>query len=54
MVWKSCKVCKENRYIIKFLNLQKINAQYTTELKQAAAEVIDSDRYLLANEVKSV
>jgi dTDP-4-amino-4,6-dideoxygalactose transaminase len=32
--------------MIKFLDLQKINAQYTFELKQAAAEVIDSGWYL--------
>jgi len=28
--------------MIKLLDLQKINAQYTAELKQAAAKVIDS------------
>ncbi len=33
--------------MIKFLDLQKINAQYSDELKQAAAEVIDSGWYLL-------
>lgn len=33
--------------MIKFLDLQKINEQYATELKQAAAEVIDSGWYLL-------
>lgn len=32
--------------MIKFLDLQQINAQYATELKQAAAEVIDSGWYL--------
>jgi dTDP-4-amino-4,6-dideoxygalactose transaminase len=32
--------------MIKFLDLQAINAQYTAELKQAAAEVIDSGWYL--------
>ncbi|MBA7536949.1 dTDP-3-amino-3,6-dideoxy-alpha-D-galactopyranose transaminase [subsurface metagenome] len=39
--------------MIKFLDLQKINQQYAEELKQAAAEVIDSGRYLLGERVKS-
>lgn len=38
--------------MIKFLDLQKINAQYATELKQVAAEVIDSGWYLLEEQVK--
>lgn len=38
--------------MIKFLDLQKINAQYADELKQAAAEVIDSGWYLLGERVK--
>lgn len=38
--------------MIKFLDLQKINAQYAEELKQAAAEVIDSGWYLLGERVK--
>lgn len=38
--------------MIKFLDLQKINAQYFFELKQAAAEVIDSGWYLLGERVK--
>ena len=38
--------------MIKFLDLQKINAQYADELKQAAAEVIDSGWYLLGDRVK--
>lgn len=38
--------------MIKFLDLQKINEQYSTELKQAAAEVIDSGWYLLGEKVK--
>jgi dTDP-4-amino-4,6-dideoxygalactose transaminase len=38
--------------MIKFLDLQQINAQYTSELKQAAAEVIDSGWYLLGERVK--
>lgn len=37
---------------IKFLDLQKINAQYAAELKQAANEVIDSGWYLLGERVK--
>lgn len=38
--------------MIKFLDLQKINDQYAAELKQAAAEVIDSGWYLLGERVK--
>lgn len=38
--------------MIKFLDLQKINAQYSEELKQAASEVIDSGWYLLGERVK--
>ena len=38
--------------MIQFLDLKKINAQYVAELKQAAAEVIDSGRYLLGERVK--
>jgi len=38
--------------VIKFLNLQKINEQYSEELKQVAAEVIDSGWYLLGERVK--
>ena len=39
--------------MIKFLNLQKINAQYAAELKQAAAEVIDKGWFLLGERVKT-
>ena len=38
--------------MIKFLDLQKINAHYAEELKQAAAEVIDSGWFLLGEKVK--
>ena len=38
--------------MIKFLDLQKVNAQYAGELKQAAAEVIDSGWYILGEKVK--
>lgn len=38
--------------MIKFLDLQKINAQYAEELKQAAADVIDSGWYLQGERVK--
>jgi len=38
--------------MIKFLDLQKINAQYAAELKQAAADVIDSGWYLQGERVK--
>ena len=39
--------------MIKFLDLQKINAQYADEIKEAANRVIDSGWYLLGNEVKT-
>jgi dTDP-4-amino-4,6-dideoxygalactose transaminase len=39
--------------MIKFLDLQKINAQYVHELKEAAERVIDSGWYLLGNELDS-
>ena len=39
--------------MIKFLDIQKINAQYAAELKEATAKVIDSGWYLLGNEVKT-
>ena len=38
--------------MLKFLDIQKINVQYAEELKQAAAEVIDSGWYLLGERVK--
>jgi dTDP-4-amino-4,6-dideoxygalactose transaminase len=38
--------------MIKFLDLQKINAQYAEELKKVAGEVIDSGWYLLGGQVK--
>jgi dTDP-4-amino-4,6-dideoxygalactose transaminase len=38
--------------MIKFLDLQKINAQYADELKQVASEVIDSGWYLQGERVK--
>jgi dTDP-4-amino-4,6-dideoxygalactose transaminase len=38
--------------MIKFLDLQKINAQYAEELKQASAEVIVSGWYLQGEKVK--
>ncbi|MEY2922395.1 MAG: UDP-4-amino-4-deoxy-L-arabinose--oxoglutarate aminotransferase [Bacteroidota bacterium] len=37
--------------MIKFLDLQKINQQYATELKKVASEVIDSGWYLLGERV---
>lgn len=37
--------------MIKFLDLQKINAKYTKEMKQAAAEVIDSGWYLMGEKL---
>jgi dTDP-4-amino-4,6-dideoxygalactose transaminase len=39
--------------MIKFLDLQKVNAQYAVELKQVAAEVIDSGWFLLGERVKA-
>lgn len=38
--------------MIKFLDLQKINAQYSDKLKHVAAEVIDSGRYLSGEYIK--
>lgn len=38
--------------MIKFLDLQKINAQYSVDLKRVASEVIDSGWYLLGERVK--
>ena len=38
---------------IKFLDLQKINAQYTKALKEAATRVIDSGWYLMGKELDS-
>jgi dTDP-4-amino-4,6-dideoxygalactose transaminase len=38
--------------MIKFLDLQKINAQYAEELKQVTSEVIDSGWYLLGERIK--
>lgn len=38
--------------MIKFLDLQKINSLYASELKEVAAEVIDSGWYLLGKRVK--
>jgi dTDP-4-amino-4,6-dideoxygalactose transaminase len=38
--------------MIKFLDIQKINAQYASELKQVAADVIDSGWYLQGEQVK--
>jgi len=39
--------------MIKFLDLQKINAQYEQELKEAATRVIDSGWYLIGKELES-
>ena len=39
--------------MIKFLDLQKINAQYKKELKEAATRVIDSGWYLLGKELET-
>ena len=39
--------------MIKFLDLQKINAQYSDELKQVAAEVIDSGWFLMGERLSS-
>ena len=38
--------------MIKFLDLQKINTQYETELKEAASRVIDSGWYLMGKELE--
>jgi len=39
--------------MIKFLDLQKINAQHAAELKQAAADVIDSGWFLMGEKLNS-
>ncbi|MDA9339393.1 DegT/DnrJ/EryC1/StrS family aminotransferase [Polaribacter sp.] len=39
--------------MIKFLDLQKINAQYEQELKSAASRVIDSGWYLMGKELET-
>ena len=39
--------------MIKFLDLQKINAQYAAALKQAASEVIDSGWFLMGDRLNS-
>ncbi|WP_298222702.1 DegT/DnrJ/EryC1/StrS family aminotransferase [Flavobacterium sp.] len=39
--------------MIKFLDLQKINAQYADELKKAASEVIDSGWFLMGGKLTS-
>ena len=39
--------------MIKFLDIQKINTQYTKELKEAANRVIDSGWYLMGKELES-
>ncbi len=39
--------------MIKFLDLQKINAQYAAELKKAAAEVIDSGWFLMGEKLSN-
>lgn len=39
--------------MIKFLDLQKINSQYSSEMKMAASDVIDSGWYLLGNKLAS-
>src|SRR5680860_1337701 len=39
--------------MIKFLDLQKINAQYEQELKAAANRVIDSGWYLMGKELET-
>ncbi len=38
--------------MIKFLDLEKINQQYATELKQVASEVIDSGWFLMGDKLK--
>ena len=39
--------------MIKFLDLQKISAQYDKKLKQAVSDVIDSGWYLLGERIKN-
>ena len=44
---------KKNKPMIPFLDLQKINAQYAEQLKEAATRVIDSGWYLLGKETEN-
>jgi dTDP-4-amino-4,6-dideoxygalactose transaminase len=46
-------IYKNNRQVIKFLDLQTINAQYAGELKRVAAEVIDSGWFLQGERVNA-
>tara|TARA_B100000900_G_C20599324_1_gene724852 strand:- start:1061 stop:2164 length:1104 start_codon:yes stop_codon:yes gene_type:complete len=39
--------------MINFLNLKKVNAQYSKEFKEAASRVIDSGWFLMGNELKT-
>ena len=39
--------------MINFLDLQKINAQYSKEFKEAASRVIDSGWFLMGKELKT-
>ena len=39
--------------MIKFLDIQKINAQYNKELKAVASRVIDSGWYLMGKELEN-
>jgi len=39
--------------MVKFLDLQEINAQYAEEMKQSAAEVIDSGWYLMGEKLEN-
>lgn len=39
--------------MIKFLDLQKINAQYASELKQVASDVIDSGWFLMGSQLQN-
>ena len=39
--------------MIKFLDLQKINAQYKNEIQDACSRVLDSGWYLLGKELEN-
>jgi dTDP-4-amino-4,6-dideoxygalactose transaminase len=49
MAWQSSKIYKKN--LIKFLDIQKINAQYSAALKLAIQNVVDSGWYITGEQV---
>ncbi|RZL08908.1 MAG: hypothetical protein EOO89_22135, partial [Pedobacter sp.] len=50
---KALRVKANPKLIVKFLDLQKINLQYQTEIESRLLETFRSGWYLLGNEVKN-